>query len=215
MTHHWSRPRVTRVKPKIRGADGLPTNRELPTASTDQTIILVHAAKQVNKSNAFMDRGANGGVAGGNMRPISWTNRMVDLNGVDEHTVRELRIRTFGAVTESQCGPIIAIFPQMAYMPEGKTIISCPQVEHHKNTVNEKSPHVTGKTPCITTLEGYRIPITARNGLPHIQMRTYTDKEWESLPRVQLTSEKDWDPSILDAPVPKEWYDRMRSNQRS
>ena len=138
MTHHWSRPRVTRVKPKFSGADGLPINRELPTASTDQPIILVHATKQVNKSNALMDRGANGGVAGGNMRPISWTNRMVDLNGVDEHTVRELRIGTFGAVTESQCGPIIATFPQMAHMPEGKTIISCPQVEHYKNTVNEK-----------------------------------------------------------------------------
>ena len=97
MTHHWSRPRVTWVKPKISGADGLPTTRELPTASTDQTIILVHAAKQVNKSDALMDRGANRGVAGGNMRPISWTNRMLDLNGVDEHTVQELRIDSLGS----------------------------------------------------------------------------------------------------------------------
>ena len=40
-------------------------------------------------------------------------------------------------------------------------------------------------------------------------MRPYTNKEWENLPRVQLTSEKDWDPSILDAPVPKEWYEKQ------
>ena len=156
-----------------------------------------------------MDRGANGGVAGGNMRPISWTNRMVDLNGADKHTVQELQIRTFSAVTESECGPIIAVFPQMAYIPDGKTIISCPQVEHYKNTVNKKSPHVTGKTPCIVTLEGYRIPITVRNGLPYIPMRPYMDQEWETLPRVQLTGEKDWDPTILDNPVPKEWYERQ------
>ena len=110
-----------------------------------QKNILVHAAKQVNKSNALMDRGANGGVAGGNMQPISWTNRMVDLNGVDEHTVRELRIGTFGAVTESQCGPIIAIFPQMAYIPEGKTIISCPQVEHYKTPSTRNPPMSQGR----------------------------------------------------------------------
>ena len=111
-----------------------------------------------------MDGGANGGVAGGNMRPIEWTPRMVDLNGVDDHTVRELRIGTFGGVTDSQCGPIIGVFHQMAHMPDGKTIVSTPQCEFFKNTVHEKSPHVTGRTPCIVTLEGYRIPITTRNG---------------------------------------------------
>ena len=149
ITHHWSRPQTARVKPKFSGADGLPNARELPTASKDQTIIHVYASKRVNKYNVLMDIGANGGVAGGNMRPISWTNRMVDLNGADKHTVQELRLGTFSAVTESQCGPIIAVFPQMAYMPDGKTIISCPLVEHYKNIVNKKSPLITGKTPCI------------------------------------------------------------------
>ena len=59
------------------------------------------------------------------------------------------------------------------------------------------------------TLEGYRIPIKVRNGLPYIHMRPYTDKEWDALPRVQLTSEKDWDLTVLDASVPEGWCDKQ------
>ena len=137
---------------------------------------------------------------------------MVDLNGVDEHTVQELQIGTFGAVTESQCGPIIAMLPQMAYMPDGKAITSCPQVEHYKNIVNEKSLHITGKAPCIVTLEGHGIPITIRNGLPHIHMRPYTDKEWVCYPEYNLGARRTGIPLYL---MP--WYrrDGVTNNQRN
>jgi hypothetical protein len=34
--------------------------------------------------------------------------------------------------------------------------------------------------------------------LEHIPIRPYTDKEWEILPHVFLTSEREWDPSVMD-----------------
>ena len=50
---------------------------------------------------ALVDRGANGTLTGRDMRLVAWTDHHNDLSGVDSHTVRNLRIGTFGAVVES------------------------------------------------------------------------------------------------------------------
>ena len=49
----------------------------------------------------------------------------------------------------------------------------------------------------ITTLDKYKIPMYIRGELPYIPFRPYTDKEWETLPHVILTSDKEWDPTFL------------------
>ena len=36
-----------------------------------------------------------------------------------------------------------------------------------------------------------------RNNLPHIPLRSHPDDEWEKLPHVVLTSDKDWDLTLL------------------
>ena len=40
-------------------------------------------------------------------------------------------------------------------------------------------------------------------------MRPYTDEEWETLPYAVLTSDVDWDPTILDYSLDdnEEWFD--------
>ena len=208
-TRRWSTPyKLKSGTPRRCGVAGRPF-KVLPSALKDHLKISIYQSKMLNTSDALMDRGANGGVAGDGMRPVGWTDRFVDINGVDDHTIRQLRIGTFGAVTRSQKGNIIIVVPQLAYMPDGKTIISCCQVENYKVEVNEKSPHITGKIPCVKTLEGCGIPIAIKNGLPHMQLRPFTDEEWKTLPRVQITSEKDWDPKILDAPIPETWYEEQ------
>ena len=42
------------------------------------------------------------------------------------------------------------------------------------------------------------IPLTIKNGLARLQMRPYTDKEWDTVPHVFFTSETEWEPSVLD-----------------
>jgi hypothetical protein len=146
------------------------------------------------------------------MRIISRTQQTIDLSGIDDHTVRNLDIVQVGGVTRSQKGEIIIVINQAAYMPDGRTIISAGQLEWFKCTVDDKPTRVSGKTPTITTLEGYIIPITVRRGLPYIRLRPYTDDEWNKLPKVTVTSPKEWDPTVLDSGVDENWYKKQPAN---
>jgi hypothetical protein len=146
------------------------------------------------------------------MRIISRTQQTIDLSGIDDHTVRNLDIAQVGGVTRSQKGEIIIVINQAAYMPDGRTIISAGQLEWFKCTVDDKPTRASGKTPTIATLEGYIIPITVRRGLPYIRLRPYTDDEWNKLPKVTVTSPKEWDPTVLDSGVDENWCKKQPAN---
>ena len=70
-------------------------------------------------------------------------------------------------------------------------------MEHYKNKVDNRSIKV-GDSQHITTLDNCKIPMSIRNALPYMPLRPYTDSEWEKLPHVILTSDKDYDPTVLD-----------------
>ena len=93
----------------------------------------------------LIDHGANGGIAGENLRVIARTDRSVDIYGIDNHQVRDLNIVTAGGVVTTQWGPTITIFHQMAHSPLGRTIISSLQLEHFKYKVDERSIHAQGE----------------------------------------------------------------------
>jgi len=80
-------------------------------------------------------------------------------------------------------------------------------MEHYKNKVDDRSCKVGG-TQCITTNDGYVFPMDIRDGLPYLTLRPFTDEEWETLPHVVMTSDEDWDPSVLDNKITddEEWY---------
>ena len=163
---------------------------------------------------ALIDRGANGGIAGRDTREVDpeATCKTIDLSGIDDHTVRNLRVSAFGATVRTTKGEVILIMNQYAGMPDGKTIHSCGQMEYHKTQVNDKSAKAVGDhyNACLVLNEGHLIPISFVNGLPYIRMRPYTDEEFRTLPHLHLTSDRDWDPSILDYTVPDDWYDNQK-----
>jgi hypothetical protein len=154
----------------------------------------------------LVDRGANGCIAGSDLKLIDFTGGHTDLSGIDDHTVRNLKIARVGGVTKSSKGDIIIIINQAAYMPDGRTILSTGQMEHFKIKVNDKSKRVTGKTPSIITLEGQEIPMETRKGLPYISLRKGTKEEWDTLPQIEITSPHEWDPSVLDCEVTNDWF---------
>ena len=88
---------------------------------------------------------------------------------------------------------------------------SYPKLEHYQNDVDDHSIKVNGGLQCILTLDGYVIPINIVGGFPYISMQPYTDDEWDHLPHVILTSDLDWDPTILDHTLDDDehWYDAM------
>ena len=185
-----------------------------PEAITGQpsvTNVQYHVNERIRRNykslwRGLVDRGANGGIAGLDSRVIQRTGRYIDLSGVDDHTVRNLEIVTAGATVDTHMGPIIIVMNQYACMQDRKTIHSPIQMEHYKIQVKEKAPDVTGKVPTITLLEGYKIPLSIRNGLSYMKQRCFTDDEWRTLPKVPITSVTEWNPKVMDSTVPDEWY---------
>jgi hypothetical protein len=142
------------------------------------------------------------------MRVMETTTTTIDLSGIDDHTIRNLKIVKAGGVTRTPEGDVLVVVNQAAHMPDGRTILSAGQMEWYKNSVDERPKVVTGRTPTITTPCGSRIPIAIRKGLPYIKMRAYTDEEKKTLPQVIITSPHPWDPSVLDSKVPESWYSK-------
>ena len=150
------------------------------------------------KHASLVDRGANGGLAGSDVRIIETTPRKVDISGIDNHEVTGLDIVTAAGYVETQKGPVIAILHQYAHLGKGKSIHSSGQLEYYKNQVDDRS-RVVGGGQCIKTLDGYFMPLKVQNGLPYLSMRPPTDNELDSLPHVVLTSDDDWNPNVLDS----------------
>ena len=69
--------------------------------------------------SSLVDRGANGGIAGDDVRVILKTLRNVDIQGIDNHQIQNIPIVTAGGVVKSQRGPVIAILHQYAYVGRG------------------------------------------------------------------------------------------------
>jgi hypothetical protein len=121
--------------------------------------------KSRNKIGAFVDQGANGGIAGSDTSIILRSGKRIDLCGVDNHTIRNLEIGTAGAVVKTTKGEVILVMHQYALMPDTKTIHSSGQLEHYGNTVQDKSPKFGHGPPVITTVSGHQIPMYIKNGL--------------------------------------------------
>lgn len=148
------------------------------------------------------------------MRLINTTDRRVDISGIDNHQMTGLKIVTAGAVIPTQRGDSIGIFHQYAYVPQGKTIHSCIQLESFGITVDDRSKVLQSGQQRITTPEGYVMPLDFYSGLPYLPMRPYTNTEWDTLPHVVFTSDVDWDPSTTNCRVSDndDWFQEIPDN---
>ena len=90
------------------------------------------------KNGALVDRGANGGIAGLDVRLIAKTNKHVDVQGIDNHRMNDVPIASVGAVVNTWKGNSIAIMHQFAYTGKGKTILSSGQMEAFHQVVHGK-----------------------------------------------------------------------------
>jgi hypothetical protein len=138
----------------------------VPLAEPKDNLYEVNANSRALRDHfrTLVDRGANGGVVGDDMRIVSTTDRSINIQGLQKHTINDLVLVTAGGVTRTQMGEVIIILHQMASMPGQKTIVSALQLEHFKCFIMDKAPKVNeGKLPQITTTEGYRIPLAVHN----------------------------------------------------
>ena len=153
-------------------------------------------------NNQLVDRGANGGLAGSDMRVIYKTHRKINISGIDNHEVTGLDVVTAATLLNTSLGKVIGILNEYAYLGKGSSIHSSGQLEWFKTLVDEKSIKVGG-TQRITTLDGYSIPLLIRDGLAYAtSLGRPTDQDMDTYPHVFFTSPDEWDLSVLDHDPP-------------
>ena len=153
-------------------------------------------------NNQLVDRGANGGPAGSDMRVIYKTHRKINISGIDNHEVNGLDVVTAATLLNTSLGKVIGIFNEYAHLGKGSSIHSSGQLEWFKTHVDEKSIKVGG-TQLITTLDGYSVPLLIKDGLAYAtSLGRPTDHDMDSYPHVFFTSPDEWDPSVLDHDPP-------------
>ena len=69
-------------------------------------------ARANQSTHHLIDRGANGGLAGADMRVLQKTHRKINIVGIDDHELTGLNV-TAAALLDTQKGPIIGIFMSM------------------------------------------------------------------------------------------------------
>ena len=153
-------------------------------------------------NNQLVDRGANGGLAGSDMRVIYKTHRKINISGIDNHEVNGLDVVTAATLLNTSLGKVIGIFNEYAHLGKGSSIHSSGQLEWFKTHVDEKSIKVGG-TQLITTLDGYSVPLLIKDGLVYAtSLGRPTDQDMDTYPHVFFTSPDEWDPSVLDHDPP-------------
>ena len=72
----------------------------------------------------LVDCGANGGLAGSDMRVIHKTHRKITIQGIDNHEVTGLDVVTAATLLNTSQGKVIGIFNEYAYLGKGSSIHS-------------------------------------------------------------------------------------------
>ena len=136
----------------------------------------------------LVDRGANGGLTGPDMRVIHKTHRKINIQGIDNHEVTGLDVVTTATLLNTSQGKVIGIFNEYAYLGKGSSIHSSGQLEWFKTNVDETSVKVGG-TQLITTLDAYSVPLLIKDGLAYAtSLGRPTDQDMDTYPHVFFTS---------------------------
>ena len=156
----------------------------------------------------LVDHGANGGLAGSDMRGIHRTYRKIKIQDIDNHEVTGLDVVTAATLLNTPQGNVIGIFNEYAYLWKGSSIHSSGQLEWLQTNVHETSVKVGG-TQLINTLDGYSVPLLIKDGLAYAtSLGRPTDQDMDTYPHVFITSPDKWDHShVPDQPFGDPMFD--------
>ena len=170
-----------------------------PQIQVCQCYLFQHA----NHTNQqLVDHGANGGLAGSDMRVIHRTYCKINIQGIDNHEVTGLDVVTPATLLNTSQGKVIGIFNEYAYHGKRSSIHSSGQLEWFKTNVDEKSVKVGG-TQLISTMDGYSVPLLIKDGLAYAtSLGRPTAQDMDTYPHVFFRSPYERDPSVLDHDPP-------------
>ena len=169
-----------------------------PHYSVNKTHIYHVSKHSSSHYGSLIDRGANGELAGSDVRILERTGRTVSVTDIGNHELPVLDIVACAALLNTNHGKVILIMHEYVYYGRGNTIHSPGQIEWFQNTCDDKSFHVGGKQ-VITFLDGYATPLQYRKGLMFMNLLDKpTDADLDKFPHVLPIGPHEWDPSVLD-----------------
>ena len=160
-----------------------------------KTSYIFTKAKTNLSLHQLIDRGANSGLAGSDMRVLDHPGHKINIVGIDNHELTGLDVVTAASLLDTNQGKVIGIFNEYAFLGKGNSIHSPGQMEYFKTRVDDKSIKVGGKQG-LETLEGHAMPIIFKDGIETLGRPN--DQELETYPHVFFTSPDTWEPSLLD-----------------
>ena len=89
-----------------------------PQIQVCQCYLFQHAN---HNNQQLVDRGANGGLAGSDMRVIHRTYRKINIQGIDNHEVTGLDVVTAATPLNTSQGKVIGIFNEYTYLGKGSS----------------------------------------------------------------------------------------------
>ena len=116
------------------------------------------------KHDSLVDRGANSGLVGSDVRILSRSSRKCTVPGNDSHELQGHDVVQCAALTGAHHGIVNLIMNEYASYGKGRTIHSSGQIVWYKNSVDDRSVQVGGKQR-VCTIDGYAMPLTCRGGL--------------------------------------------------
>jgi hypothetical protein len=176
------------------------SNLHLRLPSQVNTVHCTYSMHNINiqSSGALIDGAANGGLGRYDVHVMWETHSTADVIGIGAKSLSSLPICTVGAVIQTQMGPIIGVFNQIAHYGQGQTVHSVDHMKHFGIIVDDSPCQFSGGKQRLVTPDGYFIPISIQNGLPYIDMHAPSDKELEAYPQVLFTSDMLWEPQVFD-----------------
>ena len=93
---------------------------------------------------SLVDRGANGGLAGSDVRILSRSSRKCTVTGIDSHELQGLDVVQCAALVETNHGIVNLIMNEYVFYGKGHTIHSSVQIEWFKNSADDRSVQVGG-----------------------------------------------------------------------
>ena len=97
------------------------------------------------KHGSLVDRGANGCLAGSDVRILSTSSRKCTVTGIDSDELQGLDVVQCAALVETNHGIVNLIMNEYACYGKGHTIHSSGQIEWFKNSDDDTSVQVGGK----------------------------------------------------------------------
>ena len=99
---------------------------------------------------SFVDRGANGGLAGSDVRVFNTSPGQCTVTDINNHEIPGLDLVQCAALVDTNHGIINLIMNEYAYYGKGHSIHSSGQIEWYTNNVDNKSVQVGGQQRIVT-----------------------------------------------------------------